>query len=334
MTAPDAATTVKAEETLRLTLFAYEGPRTLTVNDVQALVVRESELLWVHASKADADAIRLIGAMLSVPDDAVAEMTHPAATPSLRHSGACFSVEVVAVKDEAMPQFPGETFTALCGKNFVITVAPGEATFLEDLAGRALRNPDVGALSAEGFLASLLDAHLTSYFQAASHIEAEVERLETRLMARRPSDCLEHLRLLRRATSRLRRMLAAHRIVFAALARPDFRPHNDERMGAHFSRLESQYERAMDVIEHGREQVLGSFDLFSTRLTMVTNDMMKILTFVTVLFGFLAVAAGVLGMNFEAPFFKAGAWGFWSALGGMTLASVAGLAWARHKEWM
>lgn len=131
--------------------------------------MQSDEILWVHACKPGVGGLDTIAQALGVPETAVAEVATLHTSPALRHVGTWFAVDVVAVKDEAMPQFPGEALTALCGPNVVLTVAPGEAKFLDDVAAGTRGNPDVGALSAEGFLASLLDAHLTSYFQAASH---------------------------------------------------------------------------------------------------------------------------------------------------------------------
>lgn len=323
-----------SENPLEIRLFDRDGPQSLRLDDLASVQPGPHQLVWVHASRPDAAALSKIGTHLDVPEAALARLRDLDGAPHVHHVGSCFTVQVVAVQDEDMPQFPGEVLAAFCGSNVVVTVARGAASFLDEIMDGVDANPEVRTLTAEGFLASLLDAHLGSYFQAASHIEAEVERLETRLMARTPRDCLQELRLLRRAISRLRRMLAAHRTVFTAMARPDFRPASeDARMEAHFSRLETQYERAMDVIEHMRELVLGSFDLFSTRVAMGTNDMMQLLTFVTVLFGLLAVAAGVLGMNFEVAFFKTGAVGFWTAIAVMGGVSVGLMWWGKRRGW-
>jgi Mg2+ and Co2+ transporter CorA len=89
----------------------------------------------------------------------------------------------------------------------------------------------------------------------------------------------------------------------------------------------------MDAIETARDLVVGSFELFATRTAQRTNDTMRVLTFVTVLLGSLAVAAGVLGMNFDAPFFQSGAQGFWTAIAGMAIVVVAALALARWRRW-
>jgi Mg2+ and Co2+ transporter CorA len=86
-------------------------------------------------------------------------------------------------------------------------------------------------------------------------------------------------------------------------------------------------------VENARELVVGSFELFATRTAQRTNDTMRVLTFVTVLLGTLAVVAGALGMNFKAPFFDTGADGFWIAIGAMGAIVLLSTLFARWRRW-
>lgn len=100
---------------------------------------------------------------------------------------------------------------------------------------------------------------MESYLHAVSDFEAAVDRIEVRVLASKVHrECPPELAQLRRDASRLRRMLAPHRHVFGALARPDFRPDETGVADKHFRALEQRYERAMDVVESTRELVVGA----------------------------------------------------------------------------
>ena len=101
-----------------------------------------------------------------------------------------------------------------------------------------------------------------------------------------------------------------------------------------FRALEQRFERAMDAVEMGRELVVGSFELFTTRSAQRTNETMRVLTFVTVLLGTLAVIAGAMGMNFKAPLFDSGAPGFWITIAAMALIALVATVVARWRKWM
>jgi anaerobic selenocysteine-containing dehydrogenase len=96
---------------------------------------------------------------------------------------------------------------------------------------------------------------------------------------------------------------------------------------------EISLERAMDMVEHARELVIGSFELFSSQTALRTNDAMRGLTFVTVVTGLLATLVGALGMNFEASFFGSNDTGFWMAVGGLALFAAGAFVLGRHRRW-
>jgi Mg2+ and Co2+ transporter CorA len=70
------------------------------------------------------------------------------------------------------------------------------------------------------------------------------------------------------------------------------------------------------------------------RAAQKTNDTMRVLTFVTVLLGSLALVAGVMGMNFELAFFRTGQRGFFIVTGVMVAATVVSILVALWRKWI
>jgi Mg2+ and Co2+ transporter CorA len=118
------------------------------------------------------------------------------------------------------------------------------------------------------------------------------------------------------------------------LSRPDFRPQEGQAVDQHFLTLDGRFERAMDMVENARDLVVGSFELFSSKTAIATNDQMRVLTFVTVVLGMLAVLAGIFGMNFDAPFFHSSGTGFWVAVGVMAGLLAIALIAGKLRRWM
>ena len=294
----------------------------------------ESQLLWIDMTGATPDAVSRLGLQLGWKDNAAAAFHHPGMSPQLYNFGDTFFVRVVAVQHGGSLQFDGIVLSIMAGPNYVVTAHAEPIEFIEQLQKRGRSDSDIGTLSSDSFTASLLDWHLGSYFDAVSTFEAADERLEADIFDNQRSNCLQGLRDLRKAASRLRRMLSAHRAVFAGLARPDFRPTADSEANQHFLTIGGNFHRAMDAVENTRDIVIGSFELFSNQTALRTNEIIRILTFVTVLIGVLAVIAGVLGMNFEAPFFRTGVRGFLVAVTAMLVFAIAGLLIARWRRWM
>lgn len=296
--------------------------------------LQDQQLLWIDVECDDAGLIDEIGRHLGVPGEAIAALQRLSTTPSLHNHGDCFQLQAVAVRHEGALRFNGTVLGIVAGTNYVLSVHHRPVPFIVELRERERGDSELGALSAESFTASLLDWQLSTYFDAVSDFEIAVERLEVDILSGKGQHCLEELRNLRRGASRLRRMLAPHRALFAGLARPDFRPRSSGKVNAHFLHLDTHYERAMELVQNTRDLVVGSFELFSSQTALHTNERMGMLTFVTVLLGTLAVVAGVLGMNFEAEFFKTGSKGVWAVVAGMGAMSVLAVVFARRWRWI
>jgi Mg2+ and Co2+ transporter CorA len=228
----------------------------------------------------------------------------------------------------------GTGLTLIASRNAVVSLHEAPLSFMDELRERERGGSRVGALSAESFVASLLDRQLATYFDAIAQYELAVECLEVKILEERTEGSLDELRRLRRWASRLRRMLAPHQAVFFALARPDFQPHGESASCRDFELLGGRFDRAMDMVENARELVLGSFALFSTQTAQQTNDRMRVLTFVTVITGVLATLVGALGMNFDASFFGTRDVGFWMAVAGLVAIAIASVVLARWRKWI
>jgi magnesium/cobalt transport protein CorA len=314
---------------------AVAGDQRLTTLDVAVVeALGEKQLLWVDLLDPAEEQLRALAAQLSLPPAALDGYLGSDTNPCLDPRGKCFWLRVVSINGEAGPQFSGTVLTMVAGPNLVITLHHHPVPFLEEFRSRQPDRSNVGELGAASFVSALLDWQLGTYFEAVSRFEIAVERLEVDILSEKPRQCLAELRSLRKGASRLRRMLAPHRVVYTALARPDFRPEEDERTEQHFRALDTHYERAMDMVENARDLVVGSFELFSSQTALTANETMKVLTFATVVIGILAVLGGVLGMNFETPFFKTGTPGFAVAIGLMLV--IAGVAiWVgKRRQWL
>lgn len=304
-----------------------------SLHDALAVDPSSDQLLWIDLEAPSDHDLQQVADRISLPSAAVDGYRGTDTNPTLENCGKCFWLRVVAVTNAVSPDFTGTVLTLVAGKNVVITLHQAPVEFLETFRKGGASKSAVGTLGSGSFVAALLDWHLGTYFEAVSRFELAVERLEVEVLSTAPRNCLEELRALRKGASRLRRMLAPHRVVFTALARPDFRPEEDEQTDRHFRALDTHYERAMDMVENARDLVVGSFELFSSQAALSANDTMKVLTFVTVVVGVLAVIGGILGMNFEAPFFKTGVVGFSIAVALMLVLAAGSIFWGRRKRW-
>lgn len=88
---------------------------------------------------------------------------------------------------------------------------------------------------------------------------------------------------MRRRIARARRHLTSLQEVFAELARPDFLPSVGENERQALGAVIQRLDRATDAVGNAREMLIGTFGVHMTRTAQRTNDIMKILTIVSVI---------------------------------------------------
>ena len=136
----------------------------------------------------------------------------------------------------------------------------------------------------------------------------------------------------------LRRILAPQREVMSKLAREGFSV-VDPKNRVYFRDVYDHFVRMADLNESLRDIVAGSLDTYLSVTANRTNDVMKVLTVVTVLFAPLTFITGFFGMNFfgEAialPASGAGWLIFGLALGFMLAAPLGMWTLIRHRRWL
>ena len=325
---------------LRAVLFDTRAPdREIDPGEIGALTPGAGQLLWVDVEGTDVatavEAVLSLAETLGFEDAERAVREALDGKPRLLNHDDWFLVQAMAVGMVNGTHVRSIPMLLLCGRNAVLTAHLCPLEFLQELRVREQADSRIGTLGAESFSVSLLGWLLEGYLDAVSAFESEVDHLEVELLANpRHRECLPELAALRRRASHIRRLLAPHRAVFGAMARPDFRPDANADVERQFRALEQRFERAVDAADNARDLLVGTFELYSTRSAERTNDTMRALTFVTVLLGTLAVFAGILGMNFQAPFFDTGAHGFWAAVVGMGIVTVVAVLVARWRRWI
>lgn len=326
-----------------------------------SLTLNEHCLLWIDVDSRDPADLNQIGQFLQLDPRSLRSMTHPVYRPHLDNYGSYFQFALHAApsksrlssragESRAMPKlFSHEGEVAhekatvagavkidfLVGTRWVLTVHAGEAKHLRGFRKQDKAETMIGALSPQALAASLVDWHLETFFEAIAHIEAAIDWLDEAVLGENPDRALlAEMVGIRRRVSQLRALLTSQRPVFHGLSRPDFAHVAESDAIAHFHELGARLERAIDSIEKARDLVVGSFDLFATRTAQETNDLVKALTFVTVLLGFCAAIAGLFGMNFDPPFFESGYAGFFAVTGAMIVLAILSIVYARRRDWI
>jgi magnesium/cobalt transport protein CorA len=305
--------------------------REVDIADVDVKGLRERQLLWIDVSGRDEAELRRLGELLDLHPQSRQDLLKQIGRPRLEIFGSYFALNLVALEPD---DGEAQEVDVFAGRNWVATSHPADATFLKQFDKRVADDTELGQLDAPSFLASLLEVHVSGYFRIVEELEEQVDKLDSAALRASDTDrLLARLVKLRRRISRVRRSLAPHRELFAALASPDFDALAKSDSAAHFRALEDRLQRAIEAVENSRELLIGSFDIFMTRTAQRTNEVMKLMTLASVVLLPAIVIAGVMGMNFKLGFFDQPGL-FYVVIGFMVALAVATIVFARARRWI
>lgn len=326
-----------AREQIHARIFdADEADRRLSWADLFSIQPTDRQLLWIDITgDVDAEDSARLAEQFGLDQRTQRWFEREVPEPALRVHGTYLHVRVAA---EPADDDPSATawLDLIAAKNVAISQHREPIGFMGDVDDRIHRDTALGVLRSPAFLAAILDEAITSYHRTVDRIEDDVDRLDAEsLRGGIREDLLEDLVRARRRIARMRRLLADHRAVFAALSSPEVtKLVEDPETAAMLQSVGTRFDGAMGAVEASREALLGSFDVFMTRTAQRTNEVMKVLTLATVLLLPGSLIAGLLGMNVEVPLSKDDPMSFWIVLIAISVLAIVIVLAARARRWL
>jgi magnesium transporter len=295
--------------------------------------MRGSMLLWIDLSGASQDEVERVASELGLDEDSVRRLNEPSDDVFFRDKGAYIHVTTSAPARNSGDE-PSE-IECIVGHNWVVTAHEQPAQVLDDYAELAQGSGRIGDLDGATFLAGLLEWVLGEHASAFERVEEKLEQVDSRGMrgATDPEEEIEHLIGLRMHVGKLRRSLTSHRPILLALAHPELEALGGEESARRFEALVDRYEMTVQGARDARESIYGSFDVLIARTGHRTNEIVKLLTLVSVIFLPGALIAGVMGMNFNPSLFSHPAL-FWVIVAIIVAIAVTTLIVARARRWI
>jgi magnesium transporter len=296
--------------------------------------VGNHQLLWIDAvltGKAS-DSTDLIE-MLPFDRAAVETMWESSSLPRLSVHGDWFLLRVLALPPDDTDK--PIVLDLAVGKNVVLTAHREPVEFLTDLNDRIRGDTTLGEIDSTDFATVLIDGLITSYLELTDGILAKVDELDGEaLEATGSGDLLAELVALRHRIAQVRRVLVAHRRVIAATASADFEVITGKTATPRFASMTERFDGAIAAIDTAREALLGTFDIHMSRTAQRTNDVVKVLTIVSVLLLPAGVLAGFMGMNIKAPYSNDDPTIFWFVLAAIALIAGLTVLALRLRRWL
>lgn len=196
-----------------------------------------------------------------------------------------------------------------------------------------LRKEGCGQTSPMALMAAIARRVTNRYGKILLGLEQRLDAIEDDLFETRTDRLMQELVGYNTALRKMRRILTYHTDAFLAL-RDHLDDEESEDWHSEFDDIHALMERFHSLSDLYQSVISDLIEAYISLNGHRLNQIMKVLTIVTVIFVPLTLLVGIYGMNFEnIPELKS-RYGYFVLLGTMAAIAVALLAWFRKVRWL
>ena len=152
---------------------------------------------------------------------------------------------------------------------------------------------------ADHLLVRFLELAIDQSLAAIQELDEQVDAIQNAVIENATHKNLRAIFRIKRSAIQLHKMLSPQREVLNRLARDPYKPIQPKHR-VYFRDLYDHVVRIHDISESLRDLISGTLETYLSVVANRTNDIMKILTIVTVMFMPMSFITGFFGMNFFA----------------------------------
>jgi len=224
----------------------------------------------------------------------------------------------------------------IIGRNFLVTTHEGVLKPLVRLFSRcelyeSERNTVFGKGSNDAFYA-LID-HLVDYiFPILRKVDANIREIEDTIFSADAREVIRDIALVRRDIIALRRIIRHQVPIVETLERTEHRIIRED-LEEYFGDTVDHLLAARDIIDEDAEVISGLSETADTLLNHRINEVMRVLTVISVIMLPLTLISGIYGMNVELPLNQHPD-AFIVVVGSMVLTATLMLLYFKRRKWL
>ena len=296
------------ERTTGNTVVVKDG---FTLEELPGLLTDKSSMTWVDLFESEASTeqpqmAELLRDTFGFHPLSVEDALIESHTPKVDDWGSYIYIAVHAVRfDQGMEDVATSEVDIFLGPNYLVTHHTEDIAALERQWRSVLRDERHTRRGPDYCLYELCDAIAADYMPCMDAMDEVIDHIEDQVFDKPDPRTVGKIFKLKSAVLNLRRILSPQREVLNKLARDDFSV-IDVKDRIYFRDVYDHFVRLTDLNESLRDLVSGALDTYLSVTANRTNDIMKTLTIVTVLFMPLSFFSGFFGMNFFGGLIEVG----------------------------
>ncbi len=294
---------------------------------------------WIHVTGlGDLSVITRLGEIFNIHRLALEDVINVHQRPKVeQYEDYCYIVVRAVTEKEG---YASEQVSIFLGKNYVLSFQERAGTCFDPVIARIREGKGRTRTAGPDHLTyALIDAVIDGYFPVLERYGEMVELLEDSIIAQPEAQSMEQIHEMRRSLLALRRAAWPMREALTMLYRTPI-PLIDDEERIYLRDCYDHMVQIIDLLENYRDVTSGLMEVYLSSISNRTNEIMKVLTIITVILLPLTLISGIYGMNFDPdsspwnmPELRS-RWGYPVVLGSMVLLALVLISYFRIKGWL
>ena len=222
------------------------------------------------------------------------------------------------------------------GANYLITIHDGRLNpvlqLFEDCQSYEQTRQRHMGTGASHLLHSVIDKLVDYCFPILAKVDHNIQTIEDEIFSKNMREIVQRISIVRRDIIALRRIIKPQLSIVANLEHVD-RPFIREDLDVYLGNIHDHLQKAWEELEDHREVLVGLSDTSESVISYRINNVMKILTIISVMTLPLTLISGIYGMNVILPG-ENHLWTFPIIIAAMVVIVLAMLLFFKKKNWL
>lgn len=286
--------------------------------------------VWLNIYGVDnVNLMKYIADTFAINNIVLSDVMNPSIRPRLQEVDNClfFNVKLFGKDNVGI-----DNLSLIITNNTLFTFQEKQGNYFNPIRERLQSRSKIRKSGPDYLAFAILDVVIDSYIYRIGELGERIEALDEDVEDGYPNGFTENIVELKRELNTIRKVVKPVRELIHALAKLDNDLISDENT-VHYKELVDNINEANDLTENYREMLYDMLNMYHTNVSSRLNEIMRLLTIISVIFIPITFIAGVYGTNFDFMPELHLKWGYFAMLGLMAVVVLIMLWYFRRKKW-
>jgi len=288
---------------LRAMDFNLEDVTELEVKSTDDLVAlkKSKKLSWLNIDGLDdVDLMENLARVFKIDHNILSDVMNPSSRPKMQEfeNGIFVTIKMLQYDDKE-DNLTVENLSIIIADNTLISFQEKSGLVFEPIRQRILKHKNKIRTSGSDYLAfALLDVVVDNYIYVIGILGEKIENLEEDMTNEPRKELLDDINIFKRELNFLRKNTKPAKEMILNLVKMESEFIHDENH-IHFRELQDNINEASELTDSYREILYDQLNIYHSSMSTKLNEIMRVLTIISVIFIPITFIVGVYGTNFE-----------------------------------